>query len=897
MLKPFYILIFTLSANCFAQSSVFKKDLSKSTGFENKKVLGTWTTTKPTYDHNLYIGGFSVNDFMMTTTIVPTNEEGDCSKKRAFFFNSQQDRNLKSINTALLSSQCKVAEKVKETRELNPDVCLSMANCYKARSRQGDGTIEQIIKAREKTASEAVALMSATTIDHLFDLEELKAYARAKYAEDFIPKECRDEDSTAVPPAESGICMTKIIDDGYELAQKSCLQAELGCNPDYVAFAKNKKTENGKTSLMSDFIKEKTKTNAKKIINEDTGITANIAVIMARESDSPEVRAKKVLKYLNEHFLELDPIYKYYVKNSIKNKLTGEKDEFETGLVTYLSGNNGKSVSVIVEELDVLRKKEAHKRLAENCPKVITVKKLCSIVNDVLNGAEVQVPQRNFTKLLNRQEFSSSDKEMTRQDMADNIARCNTFTIDTSTNSVLLTGSTIKLSNGLDLFSSTLESSDSFRSMGITGISTVGLLQDFKPKITLNVDGDLTKKETRDANVTQKISSSKEDKSKESVFTTSFTKGKVMDDVRRPEPKGVGAPVVKAEKIESYESRITTAKEEATKIASKDHEALRVIQQQAQQGIMPSKTVANVRQPEIIPESQNDSVTKIDALKKAVSPDYTSLMGKISSLEEKLAASQKRTTVESVENKTAIPEESELARELRMTKVALAELKASDEFKVKATGVKKKNVVATSDAEEEDDDLTIASSSSSAKDSRSSSAPASTASTSSSVASASQSGPERSIASIDDSRPGSHGSSSGSSSGSNGDSLSSGGDSIVLTRLDGISGSKVNETISNMIIAESGRPFYIEEGGLVKQIIPEVVDGVILKAEDGTPLYKTVVKGKVGEFKIDGKGKNKKEVVVKAASPADVKIEDYQKINTPAVRYREMQEAFKTKSK
>lgn len=900
MLNFFLLLSFIISTNTFAQSLVStKKSYIKlrDPEFSAKESFGNWKTVNSEFNQNLFLGAYPPGEFLSVTA---APEEGGCKKDQSFLFSVDQRQNLSKLSLPFSQLQCQEAEKIRETKELNPEACLMLANCYKSRATLSDGGYEVLVKAREKTAAEAVSLMSSTTISQLYDLEELKAYVIEKYDADFLPEDCREENALEVPPEENSVCMTKVIDNGFELSQKSCRLVDVGCSPDYLNFIKDKKTDNGKSSLMADFIRSKTKETAKVFAAEDLSVIQEIAHLMTKESETPEARTKAVMEFLTKNFTRLDPIYKNYIKQSIRNKEVGEKDEIQDGILKYIKANNsGRNPLEIVVELDTLRRKEAHKRLVESCQKVITVPKLCKIVKDVLNGAEVQVPKKNFEQMMKRQEFTKNSR-MSKQEMADNVSRCNTFSIDTSLGK---NGSAaIRLSNGLDLFSSGNEGLFAIKNAALNGITSIVNSQDMRAQIIVKADGEVSKKDRMSSGISERLNSTKEGKTSDTVLVTKFSNNQVMQDAKRPEVslKGVSAVAVKGtDRAEITELKGQASKEEVTKVIKDSNSSVIQMQPHGQQqngisskGILPG----GIRAQDTIVESQNGHVKNELAVRpQQQSADYNHLMNKITGLEEKLA-SQKKSAAEIVTTEPKIAEESDLVRELRMAKAALADIKTDVKTKAPAAAVVTeaargaRSSIDSDGRSEENDDLSIASSGSS-KESRSavSVTPSGNSSGSSSVSSSSG---DRSPASVQES-----GGARGIGSGSAGDNSSSSiGDGMVLTRLDGISHSKASETISKMILAESGKPFFIEEGGLVKEIIPEVVDGVILKAEDGTPVYKTVVKGKVGEFKIDSKGKKiKKEVIAKAASPADVKIQDYQKVGSPVVRYKELQEIFNTK--
>lgn len=107
---------------------------------------------------------------------------------------------------------------------------------------------------------------------------------------------------------------------------------------------------------------------------------------------------------------------------------------------------------------------------------------------------------------------------------------------------------------------------------------------------------------------------------------------------------------------------------------------------------------------------------------------------------------------------------------------------------------------------------------------------------------------------------------------------------IVLTTVDGMTTEKATQTISNKIIELNGTPFFIEEGGMVKEIIAVVKDGKVLLDEKGNPIYEKIVKGKVGDKKF-AKAKDKNRAPASITDAADLKRDQEEKMKRERVEY------------
>lgn len=120
-----------------------------------------------------------------------------------------------------------------------------------------------------------------------------------------------------------------------------------------------------------------------------------------------------------------------------------------------------------------------------------------------------------------------------------------------------------------------------------------------------------------------------------------------------------------------------------------------------------------------------------------------------------------------------------------------------------------------------------------------------------------------------------------SSNGADNKTLPSG---IVITTIDGMSSEKATQTISNRILELNGTPFYIEEGGMVKEIIAVVKDGKVLLDEKGNPIYEKIVKGKVGDKKF-AKIKDKARAPAAITDAADLKRDQEEKMKRERAEY------------
>ena len=896
MKRLFNLFIFIMSTTVFAQQlapfSVMKPEKS-IIPYGNLMDYSTQSTLKD-------------SDSLPSVALftMPSRADTGCNKNAV----NMGDGFKKSMNyfgITYAKIQCDNAEKVKVTKKLDPEICQGLANCMKSKMDMDAPRFRDLSNlAKEKTATESIALISQATVNQMISDKELKAYALAKYGAEEMPEECSENDSLTVPSKdEEGIsCRTRVIDEGYGLAQSICKIPENGCQPDYLEFVKDKKTDEGKTSLLGSFIEFQSSKKSKQYLSHDDALTKYIAELITTKTLTAEQRLDKVFEYMKTHHDSLDPIFKSYSRESMTSSLNKEKDFVKEGFLKYIKSNSHKSSEEVTVALENLRKNESFKRLKVSCRYGMKLSNLCGIARDIVLGAEVVVPRKSFEKLLARKDSMIQDPKMSDEDLVQYVARCNSYVIDSG--GVGVSGGTSvieKLSGGQDFFNPNGTGLYLSKATGLTYDSNLSV-QASPPKrmtITLGSDGDVVKVDHLFPSKSEKIGSSKKiEQPADSVLVEKFSNNIPMDTSPRKKMDSLKVSDATISAIGRKENSEFTP---TLKPEKKSDENAMASQQQAQTNtnlLVPKISIPanSVRVPESRLETNIDFNPKVEpTLKpKEEKDNFDHLIKKISGLENKLAQAQKKTSESEVKTDPKSQEETDLLNDLKNAKNTLSEMskaKATSMVALRDTGLsapskEKSTKNEVRDNSDSSTESSLALSGPSAQPSRSQAGSAAPTSQSSDSANRSPTA----ASNFEEGKSAGRGSSSGVGI----DNFSSDkGDGITLTRLDGIGGVKANETITNMIIAESGKPFYIEEGGFVKQIIPEMVNGEFLKDEDGKPLYKTIVKGKIGEFKLDKKKATSKNEM-KIASPADVLIQD-NRLSTPAIRYRELKKAFDLK--
>lgn len=826
-----------------------------------------------------------------------TSQKTDCEHLQPESFGANFAKNISMLNAPLLQSQCAAIDEFNKKKELSPKLCMNLAGCLKTKLGP-ENEQKQILKqeAQKNAAGEAIALIAKKGTNLMMDFEALRLYSIAKYGESFLPENCKGNETFKMPEASKNSnelqCHSEIIDKGYEMALKNCKIPEVGCFQDYPEYLATKKATGNISNLAADFYQQKSQENHSEVLSNDGSIMHKISIILADDSLTPAERVEAFFDHLKNNYNQLDPILKNYYDRSSNNKSESKSDSIRESILSYINLNKHKSSVHIQVDLENLRKSEAKALLKGKCETVMTMGRLCSVVNEVLSGSEVVVEEKDFNKLISNGEDTNIQGDSLLRNLANNVSRCNTFILASEASAYL---KTIKLSSDYDLFSD-LHSAVKINTIAST---TQPEKNGKKPKIIIRSDGSLEKKEQGTPITIQTMSERFKDKGPELVLVNKFSKNSVLPEIYKNDME-----------IGSRKPGLTSSiKKDVAELGPqsiKPVDKIGAASGSSQNAIMPTNrgfsAGKNLNSPisenKIPDEYYQKTLATNNSKKNNSKNDYSGLMNKISSLEKRLGKinntdlgpEKKTVPKDSLGTSPSTAAESGLVKELRSAKAELEAIKKNQKDQsnsganIIAMEKRERNYSAdASKAYAQDSEESSSNDSGSVANNFSSSGRSKGASSqnskTSSAASAVQTG-DVGMETKGTRQP----TAAGESLGKNVDPI------VLLTKLDGMgNAAAVNETINKLIYAESGRPFYIEEGGLVKQIIPEIVNGKILINEDGKAVYKKILKGKVGEFKIALEQKAARETNLE--SPADLKRAEA-KI-APVIRYRELKDLFK----
>lgn len=823
------------------------------------------------------------------STFLTMKKSGDCAGAAGPHVAPSFSKNVDQITAAVGKAQCDYVTDLGKNKEFTQEICMGIANCFKTKVKPGSDEYSlAVMNSRVAVAEETIAMTAKKDITGVIDFEALRKYASSKYGEDkdFLPKECESFDPLSVETESS---CKGVINAGVEMSQRVCKIPEVDCRQDYLEYLEKNPLAKEDNSV-GRFISYKTENDNPQILKNEDLIMKKIVEIISAAQGTPEDKAESVMVFLDRNYQKLDPVFKHYINLSRRARLAGRKDDVKASFLSYLKMSSSKSTKEFESELNRLKKNEAQMMLKNQCSNIVTLQDLCVVARDIMVGGEIYVNKENFTRVINREGGAFTD--MTQlSSMGRNVARCEAFVLTSVKDGKSFTG--LHLSGGENLF----VHGDKLPLKGLL----VNNGMDKKAKIVIGPDG--VSKPGSDLMFASGSKSSINDKdnTSETILVKDFSRNVV------PESYSRNSDSVKSQTINSQPK-----KEISEIVAPSVRESV-----EAPKGVIPQSVDSLASSKAVVPGPKTGAAfpetgfhTQLPLEQKAEaqgmrpqerpSQDYMQLLNKISDLEDRISKSKKMAAVESPVKSVApttepSDKESDLMKELKAARSELADLnrakaRSLNDESIQVTDVPKrknkaKSVIEEVDEEEEEEEVMTSSTGPSGSRTASASrtpASAPVSSSGSQVSRESYSASEGGGSDFAASRPDLVKTESG---------IDRSNEPMIVLKVDS-SGSK--DKIHAMIYAEAGNSFLIEENGMVKEVIPKVVDGKILLNSSGVPIYDVVLKGKVGEVKLDKKSSGKK--AAKIESPADLKRADNESVSrAPAVRYSELQEILKRK--
>lgn len=729
------------------------------------------------------------------------------------------------------------SEVKKNTDRFSVGYCNSSIDCSKALTGIDTQSLLASISIPLYIAEDYVGISLGKEINKMDKIEAVRKFAEKKYGKDILG-DCKSPFDYDSKNAEMKYnCDANIIDTGFNRMQDSCQSPRVSCfnnngldsKKDYKIFQSAYKKSNEDESVTQTYFKERSDTIVNDSLANDSEMLESLAGIIVSNDDN-SAKLQNVFTKLSEFKKQgkLDPIFGYE-----KDYINSSRELFKKSVhykyfekLLQLKNFDLASAKKAIEEY---RLTTAKTLLGKTCNETEHLSNICNSATKLKNSERISGLYN-----LNAATYLPNEKEDDRYDLLRGIypqgvldfddfkivmdaERCKAFNIVYVLN--------VPKTNpfGITLFNDWTVR-DFGRSQNIDSVSNKPssgnlILVDGKPNF--NSNSDLSGEKLMGPPIPSIIKSSdaateKINSSDESSLSSSISNG--FKDGYKNSVKGI--------------SNVDTSSASSNALYNNSFNNI---------------GRSYVENNDNTPKNTDGSLRDLKNTAPASSTN-SALNDKISELSKKLASTEDnleriKTEKEAADNEKErqkkISEENKTIADL---KNQISDMKADSKTKADntdskdnghsfassgANGFKTAQIEATSSSGESHSSASVN------KDQDISSVASNHAASSSAIESAASSSASRTPAAIS-------GAISGSSSAKSG---------IVLTKIDGMTSEKASEAITERIIEMGGLPFYIEEGGVVKEIVPVIKNGKVILDEKGKPLFEKIVKGKVGDKK------------------------------------------------
>lgn len=683
--------------------------------------------------------------------------------------------------------------------------CKLLVSCSKTKSLGKDSSSVELITIPKLISEDYATVKLLREVSEMEKIEALRKFAEKKYGHQFASK-CKSpfdyssNDSTRR-------CEVSSMDNGFLRLQKKSSDES---HKKYAEYAKNFKSEDKNESVMQSYLKEKTDIQVNDSLINDTEMLDSLSLVMA-SNDKLESKLQKIFSKLEDYKKQgkLDPVFGYSDKYIDQNPVIYKKSTHYNFFKSILSiPQNIQSAKIALEER---RKEVATNLLNVSCSKTESFNSICSNVGSVNNFEKVKLDDgMSIASILDDaiedERFSvMRTKVPSIASRADynvimDAQRCRAFNL---VDSYYLGEATASYSVSKSDTSSVDPLFNRRRSSFGLKLGTGNLL--FGNKDDPYKDGESYYKLVKDDS--------------KKVEAPSTEKAKPIN-------------VDSSDKTTEKENFVATSGTNISNSTSSNY----------------NYNNSGITSEFSRPSLDHDPMTGTNALKKIdneADDDNTILMDKISNLQKRLAGSEENLERIQTEKEVA-KTEKERQRKIEEENKTIVELKEQIKglkSKTLKSEINKAAVVRNSELTTPVSSTTLGTSSKISSNSNKNEGHIANSFSSSPVAISNTQPtimPGSEIAS-NKNEPSTHAASMATSTGMNSSGQSGTKSGIVLTQIDGLTAENANEKISDKILELNGVPLYVEEGGIIKEFRPVVMDGKIVLDDQGKPIYKIFV--------------------------------------------------------
>lgn len=693
--------------------------------------------------------------------------------------------------------------------------CSLLVACSKVKMNKDRQSLMTSQTLPKLVAEDYVGLKLDRDILHMEKMENLRKFAEEKFGKDFSPS-CKPIFNHR-PKESATICNASVMDSGFIRMQTDCSIIKRNCyekngkdSPkNFSAFLKNFKPSDNEGSAVNSYFTERTSATVKATLGNDEALLEKIDEIIS-STGSSDAKMDRIFNHLVELESQdkLDPVFNFSTESlsSSREKYKNSSHySFFEGLIK--SKSNGARIKAALENY---RKDTAKAILDKSCANAPSFNDICQDATDVLMTRKVHLWDRDHAARAIREDVEGDRYEILKSLYPNGIQSLKDY-------SIIMEAQRCKAFS----FVKTKKERESADPMKNYFGGSIGL---YSPYVKPPQAADLWEDEHDGFGPLYN-------------FSLLNNRRPLFDSLTELEKS---QPAVDTAKFDKYEFAPIKPNEASVETFKKpDGKSAIETMSESFRNSGSGLSIPVTNSADNFGTSFNNNFSQFNVEKNSsdkndVKPDVdqsaslnNNLTGKIDELSKRLVSSeenlariksQRATDEEELLKKQKLDEENKTIADLRAqintlkaealkkpvpAAVSVESMKAPSPVNAVSTAARVESSVQNSEIKDKNSAESIAK------------APRAVApSAPSGSAPVSPSGNGGGISSVD-SRNG-----------------------LILTKVDGLSSEKVAERIYEKITELKGAPFYIEEGGVLTEIIPEVVNNSVVKDKFGKPVFR-----------------------------------------------------------
>lgn len=844
----------------------------------------------------------SITDTFLLSGFPENNGSVNCNNEEPLGHGLRLDKTVSVMTNAARFLACDEEQKIDSDQRFSKSNCALISECSEMKMNNKKAGILSFFTIPKYIAEDYIGLRLETNIIKMQKIETVRKFAEQKFGK-AVANSCKTRlDQSMV----STKCEASHMDSGFERMLQYCNPMMSYCfnsrnmpenQKDYKTFMSTYKPASEKESSFMAYLNSKTNTAANDSLGNENELLSNLTELIGSKENS-SAKIQSVFTLLNDYEAKgkLDPILSF-VNNGVSVNPVNIKKSPHYAFFQQLVTANSNSAA-IRKALDKYRLDQTREILGQECEVTPTFNSICEEATNLANSKKVffMSPESTAKHLKDSEDKDKQRFELLRDLFPDNILNFKDYT-------VVMDAQRCKAFRFGNDFGSESESYNQFLDIGGTSDYFALPSSSLMPaknglgsglygnswQNTRNLYGASTMEERLKAEDVKKVAPDETGLAASKLLVPKAATDAAIGDTKALSKTGDVASEGKIEKVGEGSGTLSGTMAEGLK------SSLTTSGASSFNNFYNGNSALKDSYAEKVDHSLNAN-SKFDISdRKSAGLQGNAMSDKISELTRRLNASEENLEKIKAE-KEAAETEKEHQRKIEEENKTIAELKSQINT-FKESKIESSAIVEKSTKVESETDKGPATSLGGVK-------PAQTEVETQSAESNRPAAAAAAVARSQGTASGFNGSSAGvaneassgaisrlGASGSASNSVDS-KSNLVLTKMDGLTSEKASEKIFEKIYELEGVPFFIEVGGVVKEIVPKLVNDRVVKDELGNPIYATIVVGKAGTAAVQQK-KSKalaKRAPASISTPADLRADQEEKLKYEHVQYLKLKQ-------